>query len=116
MQSLQEIFNQIQEVKKKQKDLRLSISDALAASSQLKEVQGKIKELNAKKKDLERAIKADFASEITKLDDLQVDLESFNTLLSDAILTLMLKGEKVEIVDSFGNALEPELVAKLVKA
>jgi predicted nuclease with TOPRIM domain len=115
MQDIQEIFNHIQEIKKKSKDIRSAYKDALATSSEYQEINEKMKALRERKKQIETSIKADFSSELMKLDDYAVDLESDNTMLSDAALTKLMKGETVEVKDEYNNAYEPVFSVKFKK-
>ncbi|MFA6105234.1 MAG: hypothetical protein WC725_01375 [Patescibacteria group bacterium] len=115
MQDIQEIFNRIQEIKKKSKDIRGAYKDALSASGEYKDVEEKIKVLRERKKQIEISVKNDFSGEFTKLEDFKVDLESDNTMLSDAALTKLMKGETVEVVDEYSNKYEPEFSVKFKK-
>lgn len=116
MQDVQEIFNRIRETKKKQKDIKTSYRDALLASQEYQEITEKMKTLRERKKQLETTIKVDFSSEFTKLDDMKVDLESDNVLLSDAAMTKLMKGETVEVKDEYDNKYEPQFSVKFKKA
>ncbi len=116
MQDLQEIFNRMQETKKKQKDIRSAYKDALAASEEYKEIGDKIKTLRERKKQIENTIKESFASELTKLDDFKIDLESDATMLSDMAMTKLMKGETVEVVDQYNNTYQPVFTVKFKKA
>ncbi len=115
MQDLQEIFNRIQETKKKQKDIRSAYKEALAASQEYIELSAKMKILRERKKQIEGSTKQDFSSEFTKLDDYDIDLESDQTLLSDAALTKLMKGETVEVKDEYDNTYEPQFSVKFKK-
>jgi len=116
MADIQEIFIRIQTTKKKQKDIKSSYRDALAASGEYKEISEKIKVLRERKKQIEMAIKADFQSEFTKLDDFKIDLESDNAILADAALSKIMKGETVEVKDEYENKYEPVWAIKFKKA
>lgn len=115
MQDLQEVFNRIRETTKKQKDIRCSFKDALSASQEYKEISDKMKTLRERKKQLEMTIKADFSGEFTKLDDMQVDLESDKVLLSDISMSKLMKGETVEVEDEYSNKYEPLFTVKFKK-
>lgn len=116
MQQLQIIFNRIQENKKKIKDIKLAYKDALSTSDEYKHLSDKIKELNARKKQVVESIKQGFSGEFQKLDDLKIDLESDQTMLSDAAMTKLMKGETVEVMDEYNNKYEPLFSAKFKKA
>lgn len=116
MQDLQQIFNHIQEIKKKQKDIKSAYRDALAQSSEYKNLIDKMKELRARKKDIESSVKQDFSGEFQKLDDYKVDLESDFTMLSDAAMTKLMKGETVAVTDEYNNNYEPVFSVKFKKS
>lgn len=115
MANLQEIFSRIIETKKKQKDIRTAYADALAASLEYKELNDKMKTLREKKKQIEGAIKQEFSSEITKLEDFAIDLAGDMELLSDAALSKLMKGETVEVTDEYENKYEPAFSVKFKK-
>ncbi len=116
MQDIQEIFNHIQEIKKKQKDIRSAYKDALTSSQEYIEIGEKIKTLRERKKQIESSVKADFSSELTKLDDYKIDLESDNVMLSDAAMSKLMKGETVAVTDEYNNNYEPVFSVKFKKA
>ncbi|MDO8509973.1 MAG: hypothetical protein Q7S24_02415, partial [bacterium] len=84
MQDVQEIFNRMQVIKKQQKDIKSAFNDALKQNSELVEIMEKIKALQVKKKQIEISVKQDFSGEFTKLDDLKIDINSDQELLTDA--------------------------------
>lgn len=116
MQDLQQIFNHIQEIKKKQKDIKSAYRDALSASEEYKNLEDKSKELRARKKQIEESLKADFSAEFQQLDDFKIDLESDMTMLSDAAMTKLMKGETVTVTDEYNNNYEPLFTVKFKKA
>ena len=116
MIDIQEIFNRIQETKKKQKDIRSAYKEALAASEEYKEIKEKIDTLRARKKQIEASVKENFAGELTKLDDLKIDLESDAVMLSDMALSKLMKGETVQVTDQYNNNYEPLFTVRFKKA
>lgn len=115
MQDIQTIFNHIQEIKKEQKKIRSTYREALAGSSEYQETTEKLKTLRERRKQIENSIKQDFNSEWTKLEDYAIDLESEATLLSDAALTKLMKGETVQVADEYNNNYEPVFSVKFKK-
>ena len=115
MADIQEIFNRINETKKKQKDIRVAYKDALNTSLEYKELVDKVKAIREKKKQIEASTKQQFASELTKLDDYAIDLASDIELLTDAAITKMMKGETVEIIDEYNNTYQPTFSVKFKK-
>ncbi len=116
MQDIQEIFVRTQKIKKERKDLKAAYRDALVASQEYVELIEKMKTLRERKKQIEQSIKADFASEFTKLDDMKIDLESDMVLLSDITMTKLMKGESVEVKDEYDNTYEPVFSVRFKKA
>ncbi len=107
MQSLQEIFKRTQELKKKQKDLKSAYNDALKTSLEYQEITEKTKALKERKKQIEITIKDQFASELTKLEDLKIDLASDAEMMTDMAVSMLMKGETIEVKDEYDNAYEP---------
>ncbi len=115
MVDIQEIFSRIQVGKKKQKDLKTTYKDALTSSAEYTEIVEKLKALREKKKQIETAVKAQFASEFNQLDAIKTDLESDTMLLSDAALSLLMKGDHVEVQDEYHNVYDPVFTVKFKK-
>ncbi len=107
MQNIQEVFARIQESKKKMKDLKVMYKDALASATEYQDILEKMKTLRERKKQIETTIKQDFVGELTKMDDLKIDIASDLEILSDIALSQIMKGETVAVVDEYDNEYEP---------
>ena len=107
MSSIQEIYARIQEAKKKQKDLKTAYNDALKGSAEYAEIAEKIKALRERKKQVEVTIKDQFSGELTKLEDIKIDIASDTEMLADAAMNSLMKGETVQVEDQYGNQYEP---------
>lgn len=107
MQDLQSIFNRIQEAKKKQKDIKRAYRDALESSTEYNDINEELKTLKARKKEIENVTREQFSSEFIKLDDLKIDIDSDQEILSDIALNKVIKGESIEIKDEHDNEYEP---------
>jgi len=107
MVEIQEVYNRVQETKKKQKDVRSALKDAFSVSAEYQELLEKIKALRVKKQQMEAAIKSDFKGELEKMEEYALDLKSDAMLLSDAAMTKLMKGETVELTDEYNNKYEP---------
>lgn len=116
MVEVQEIFNRIQITRKKQKDIKTLYRDALKNSQEYQEIGDKLKALREKKKQLEAGVKSQFTSEFTQLDAYEADIAADLQLLTDAALTQMMKGERVEVQDEFNNVYDPIFTVKFKKA
>jgi len=115
MQDIQSVFNRIQESKKEQRDIRKMYKDALDGVQEYQEIQEKTKSLREKKKRIETTIKEQFASELTKLEDLKIDIESDTQMITDIALSKITKGETVEVTDQHDNEYEPVFNLKFKK-
>lgn len=115
MQDIQDIFNRIQQTKQKQKELRSAYKDALDSSEEYREIQDKMKTLRARKKQIETTVKEQFADELTKLEDMKIDIESDTEMMTDIAVSKMMKGESVELTDQNNNKYEPIFRVKFKK-
>lgn len=107
MQDIQAVFSRIQEAKKKKKDLETAYKDALSTSLEYQEIKEKLTTMKEKKKQIEMTIKEQFASELTQIDDLKIDIASDMEMLTDIAMTTLMKGESIEIKDQYDNEYEP---------
>lgn len=106
-EQLQIIFDRVVETKKKIKDIRSSYKATLNGLEEYTELLAKINTLRARKKQIENSVKESYAGELTKLDDLRIDLESDTVMLSDIALSNLMKGQTVEVLDQYNNKYEP---------
>jgi predicted transposase YdaD len=102
--------------KKKQKDIKNLYRDALKNSQEYQELTEKTKTMREKKKQLEAGIKSQFTSEFTQLDAFEADIAADNQLLTDAAMTMLMKGERVEVQDEYNNVYDPIFTVKFKKA
>lgn len=115
-QNLQEVFNQIKEKKDQLKDLRVVCKDALAGSAEFKDIEEQIKTLREKKKKITNMVNEQCKDEITKIEDLKIDLESDQEMLNDMAITKYTKGESIELKDKYDNTYEPVFSVKFKKS
>lgn len=115
MPNVQEVFDRLTKAKARQKEIKAMYRDALVTAPEHDEINEKIKSLRERKKQVELAIKESFSKEMVELDDLKVDIESDNELMSDLALTQLVKGETVEVKDSYENEYEPVFTVKFRK-
>lgn len=107
MQQLQIFFTKSEETKFKIKEIRQVVKEALQNQSEYLEIIEKINTLRERKKQIEESVKEGFSSEITQLEDLLIDLDTDKEALSDAALSMLMKGETVEVMDEYNNRYEP---------
>jgi len=107
MHSVQDVFIRIQGIKKEQRTLRTLYRDALKSSHEYQEVYAELERLREKKKQIEDSIKAQFNREMEKLDELKSQLQEDAQLLTDSVLTRLMKGEIVKVIDAYNNSYDP---------
>ncbi len=116
MQDLQQVFARVQLAKKQKKDLETSFKDALKNSLEYQELDEKMKTQRERKKQIETTIKDQFSGELTKIDDLKIDIASDMEMISDMAMSQLVKGETVEVTDEYGTKYEPVFKVNFKKA
>ncbi len=115
MKDLQEVFSRLQTSKKRQKEIRQIYGDALKNTTGYEQMVEDLKAMREKKKQIEISVRQQFSQEITELEDLKVDIESDEQLMTDIALTQYLKGDTVEVTDEYENQYEPVFSVKFKK-
>lgn len=116
MSQIQQIFDRIQKFKKERKELKAMYQDALKNSPEYQKVVDAMKELKEKKKLIEAKVKEEFAKELDKIEVLNNEIMNDNQVLSDAVLSKMLKGENIEIKDEYEAEYEPKFSVDFIKS
>lgn len=107
MQELKDIFTRINAQKKEQKKLRDTYKDMLANSKPYQDALEAFAAAKTKKQEIESGIRAEFRQEQDELDRLKTSMEADRQLMSDTALTLLMKGEAVELTDENETKYEP---------
>lgn len=113
MRSIQEVFNNIQDKKREQREINKFIREALASSSEYQDIKHKLEGLRERKSNLERSARAPYDE---KLDLIKIDLRDLAQNLSDIALNNLMKGERVEIMDTDKGKFEPVFTVRFKKA
>ena len=115
MKTLEEVFAKIQAVKHQQRELRKAYKDALDQVPSYKSTLDDLTALREKKKKIEAQTREEFSKEFDKLEELKLDLEESNLMLTDIALSKLMKGEHVEVKDENNLVYEPLFVVKFKK-
>lgn len=107
MSKLQEIYNRIRASKAERKKVNVIFKDVLAQSKPYQDVLEELKDLKEKKLRIETEIRADFAKELEKLEKIALDMKSDEMLLTDVALTMLMKGQNIELTDEHDQKYEP---------
>jgi DNA repair exonuclease SbcCD ATPase subunit len=115
MKTLDEVFAKIQSVKQQQRELRKSYKEALERVPSYKSTVEDLTALREKKKKIEAQVREEFSKEFDKLEELKLDLEENNIMLTDIALSKLMKGEHVEVKDQYNLVYEPLFVVRFKK-
>jgi hypothetical protein len=115
MKSLEEVFAKIQAVKLQQRELRKSYKEALERVPNYKSTTDDLTALREKKKKIEAQVREEFSKEFDKLEELKLDLEENNMMLTDIALSKLMKGEHVEVKDQYNLVYEPIFAVRFKK-
>lgn len=107
MTSIQDTFVQIQDAKKRQRDIRKMINDALKQSPNYADIGDEISTLKEKKKAIEDKVKEEFFKELDMLDEIKQKMKEASEHLADLVMTDIMKGEIVKVHDAYNNLYDP---------
>ncbi len=115
MQQIQLIHDELVDKKTQAAHIRKAYAEGLKQIPEYIELIDKAKTIREKKKQIENRHKEDFASELTKLDALRIDISTQAEALADATLAQYLKGEAIEVKDMYDNKYSPVFSVKFKK-
>jgi predicted nuclease with TOPRIM domain len=116
MSKIQEIYDRIKEFKEEQKIIREAYKNELSNNGDYQEIKDELDSLKQKKKEIEADIKRSMSNDFIKLEDLKLDIDTDNEMISDLAINQIMKGETVQIEDEFGNKYDPIITVKFKKA
>ena len=108
MQYMQKIFNQIQEFKKKRKEIGREYRDALSQSSGYEDLTDELKKLREKKKLLESGVQSEMGSRYEEFETAKNEIESLDEMLTDIALTNLMDGKNINLKDKDNVEYEPQ--------
>lgn len=115
MIELKDIFGRISEQKKERKKLTDTFRDMLANSKPYQDAVEALSAAKAKKLEIESSIRSGFQQEQSELDKLKASMDADRQLMADTALSLLMKGEPVELTDEFDNKYEPVFSVRFKK-
>jgi len=107
MPDLKEIHSRIRAKKDEKKKVKTIFKDVLAQSKPYQDVLDELKKLKAKKVQIETGIRADFGKELEQLERLALDVKTDEMLLTDLSLTMLMKGQSLDLTDENDVKYEP---------
>jgi hypothetical protein len=112
---LQEVYNELRELKEERKKLKESIKDELKHHERHEQVLDEMNTLKAEKKMIETQVREAAPKDAQRLDEIAVEIKSNEELLSDLAFNLLMKNETVELTDKEANRYVPQFVVKFKK-
>lgn len=107
MPDLKEIHARIRAKKDEKKKVNTVFKDVLAQSKPYQDVLDELKKLKAKKAQIENEIRSDFGKEMEQLERIALDVKTDEMLLTDLSLTMLMKGQPLDLTDENDVKYEP---------
>ena len=107
MRDIQDIFNELEEIKKEQKAIRKDYRDMLTNDGEYQLRKDEYDTARITKKEMEVSIQDSMGGSYDRLEELKVERTALEEMLSDAAMTQLLKGESIELSDTHHNEYEP---------
>jgi len=106
MSKLEEVYRRLNENKKKRRGINKMLKDELEHHPRFQEITEEMRALRDEKKGIEQDVRAS-AKEFRELDDLKIDIDTDQEVISDLALNKYVKGETVEIKDEYDQTWYP---------
>lgn len=107
MRDIQEVFNELQQAKKDQKDIKKEYKDALLNANEYEETMEELKKLKEKKKQIETLTQNRMGMRWEELEKLKAKAEELQQMVTDIAMTNLMDGKTVAIKDEYDNIYEP---------
>ncbi len=116
MKDLQQIFEEVQALKKEMKEIRKEYRDILSQDEEYQEVLEKLKVLKDTKKQHELSAQGSMGSRWEDLEKDQGKVKTLQEMISDISLATLMEGKTVEVRDEYDNLYEPSYTVVFKKA
>ncbi len=107
MQSMEEVFGQIQELKEKRKEISREYKENLLLSTGYEELTEELKTLRDKKKVLENIVQAEMGSRYEELEEAKLKITESEQILTDIAMTSLMDGKNINLKDKNNAEYEP---------
>jgi predicted nuclease with TOPRIM domain len=107
MKDPQDIFNELQELKKEQKEIRKDYRNILLQNTEYEAINDKLEALRAEKKEIELSAQAEIGATWDKFEDNKQKIKDLEQILTDVAMTNLMDGKTVEVRDIWDNLFEP---------
>jgi len=108
MKDIQEIFNELEEIKKTIKEIQTEYKDALSNANEFEEINEKIKELVEKRKQIQTTVQAEMGQRFQDLEIAKDQQKDLKQMLSDIAMSNLMDGKSIELKDNNDSVYEPQ--------
>ena len=107
MQSIEEVFEKIQELKEKRKEITREYKEGLLQSVGYEDLMEEIKTLREKKKVMENIVQAEMGTRYEDLENIKSEIADSEQILTDIAMTSLMDGKNINIKDKNNTEYEP---------
>jgi uncharacterized coiled-coil DUF342 family protein len=101
MKDIQEVFDEIQKLKKERREINKEYRYLLEHDDKFQEITEEAKKLRDQKKKIEEVNKS------PRLDDLKHEIDALNEMASDIAISQLMDGKSIQIKDEYEIEYEP---------
>lgn len=107
MRDIQEIYSELEENKKEQKEIRREYKDALGNANEFLETEEKLRELKEKKKQIESITQSRMGGRWDEFEKLKARAKELDEMITDVAMSTLMDGKTVAVKDQYDNSYEP---------
>jgi len=107
MKNMQEVFDQIQELKQTKKEIAREYRDTLAQTEGYEDLKEEVKTLREKKKAKEAQAQVSFGSRWDEYEKATADIAEKEQMLTDIAMTNLMDGQSINLKDKNNVEYEP---------
>ncbi len=116
MKDIQEIFNELQELRQENKEIRKDYRNLLLQNPEYEAITEKLDALRAEKKEIELSAQGELGATWDKLEDNKIKIKDLEQILTDVAMTNLMDGKTVEVRDQWDTLYEPVYKINFKKA
>lgn len=107
MRNIQEIYSEIEENKKQQKEIRREYKDVLSNTNDFSETEEELKKLKEKKKQIEAIAQSRMGGRWDTFEKLKARAKELEEAITDVAMSTLMDGKTVAVKDQYDNSYEP---------
>ncbi len=116
MKDVQDIFDQVQDLKKEQRNIRKEYKDALYNTEGYEDLLEELKKMRDKKKQMEVQVQEEMGSRYEELETNKSEITELSQMISDVAMSSVAEGKNINVTDKYNNLYEPVYKVTFKKA